>query len=79
MCSDQTEAKNPGRMPLYTDPIEISLPMLEKAPVIDADLSEWKDYAYHGIIKTVRAGSWKHRAIQFPNHSNRAIMLSVLL
>lgn len=78
MCPGQTETKNPERMPVYIDPIEISLPMLERAPVIDADLSEWKDYAYHGIIKTVRSGSWKRRAIQIPNHSNRAIMLSVL-
>jgi len=50
-CSAQSEMKNlqknPARMPVYPNPIEIPLPFLEESPVIDGDLSEWKDYAYH--------------------------------
>lgn len=30
-----------------SNPVEIQLPFLEKEPVIDADLNDWKDYAYH--------------------------------
>jgi hypothetical protein len=31
---------------LKSNPVEIQLPFLEKEPVIDADLNEWKDFAY---------------------------------
>ncbi|MEI7422301.1 MAG: hypothetical protein WCK18_09405 [Prolixibacteraceae bacterium] len=39
--------RNASFKPVYPNPIEIPLPFLQKAPVIDGNLNEWKDYAYH--------------------------------
>lgn len=50
-CMSQAGMKNLQRqksgIPVYPDPIEIQLPFIQKTPVIDGDLNEWKDFAYH--------------------------------
>src|SRR4028119_1933285 len=40
---------------------DMQLPFLEKTPVIDADLTEWQDYAYHdGVwdIHRIKHNDW---------------------